>query len=334
MRSLQITDKQEQALQIVDADMPEMPANSVLVKLKAAALNRRDYWISIGKYPGIRPGVILGSDGCGIVEKANSEQGQAFVGKEVIINPNINWGNDPKVQSADYTILGMPVNGTFAEYIAVPVDRIHEKPSHLSVEEAAALPLAGLTAYRALFTHGQVDADKKVFISGAGGGVAQYAFLFSRAVGATTYISSGQAEKVEKFASIGAAKAYNYKDDGWIKQAAKDSGGIDVVIDSAGGDQLNDFLKVLNPAGKIVFYGATTGLPSKIDLYRMFWSQATLQGSTMGNDQEFEAMIEFVKKHRIKPIVEPSIAFDQAHTAFEMLADNKQFGKVVLKMDE
>ena len=113
-----------------------------------------------------------------------------------------------------------------------------------------------------------------------------------------------------------------------------DTGGFDVVIDSAGGNQLNDFIKIMKPAGRIVFYGATNGTPQKLDMFRMFWNQITLQGSTMGNDQEFKEMVSFVNDHHLKPIVDSVRPFDQMLSAFNDMKAGKHFGKLVVKIGQ
>lgn len=329
MKGLLITDQTEPLL-LSEIEKPIAGTGQALVKLKAVALNRRDQWIRQGMYPNIQFNTVLGSDGAGVVESVGSNVNSDLIGKEVIINPNVNWGDNPLAQSADYSVLGMPMNGTFAEYIAVDVDRLAAKPVHLSWTDAAALPLGALTAFRALFHQGQLKPDENVLISGVGGGVAQFAFLFSVASGANVYVTSGSEEKIAKCRAFGSKGGFNYKTDAWFKQAMKTAGGFDLVIDSAGGDQINDFIKVMKPAGRIVFYGATNGTPKNLDMFRLFWNQLTLQGSTMGNDLEFEAMVAFVNKHRIQPIVDSVRPFDQIISAFDDMKAGKQFGKLVL----
>src|SRR6267154_6284557 len=281
-------------IEMKDVVMPALSPGKALVRIKAVALNRRDDWIREGKYPNIKTGTVMGSDGAGVVESVHSEEHKDWVGKEVVINPNIDWGPITDVQSSKYTILGMPVDGTFAEYIAVPVDRLHHKPFHLDLLQAAALPLGGLTAFRALFRKGELRADQNVLISGFGGGVAQFAFLFAKAAGANVYITSGSDEKIARALKMGAKGAYNYKKESTYSDLWKTKGGFDLIIDSAGGDQINNFIKILKPCGKIVCYGATNGTPSKLDLYRLFWNQLSLLGSTAGNDHEFNEMLTFV----------------------------------------
>jgi zinc-binding alcohol dehydrogenase/oxidoreductase len=249
-----------------------------------------------------------------------------------VINPNIDWGSDLDVQASKYTILGMPVNGTFAEYVVVPVDRLHHKPFHLDFLQASALPLGGLTAFRALFRKGGLRAGQNVLISGFGGGVAQFAFLFAKAAGANVYVSSGSDEKIDKAMKLGAKGAYNYKRQVSYEDLWKTKGGFDLVIDSAGGDQLNNFIKVLRPHGKIVFYGATNGLPAKIDLYRMFWNQLSLIGTTMGNDHEFSEMLSFVGKHQLRPIVDSIRPFSKIAESFPDITKPNKVGKIVFQI--
>ncbi|HMR58157.1 MAG TPA: alcohol dehydrogenase catalytic domain-containing protein, partial [Cyclobacteriaceae bacterium] len=120
-------------IELVETPKPIATAGKAVVKIKAAGLSRRDDWIREGKYPNIKFGVTMGSDGAGIVETVGDEKDNHWVGQEVVINPNIDWGPDQDVQSGKYTILGMPVDGTFAEYVCVPVDRLHHKPFHLDL---------------------------------------------------------------------------------------------------------------------------------------------------------------------------------------------------------
>lgn len=319
-------------IELKEVPKPTLTAGKALVKIKATALNRRDDWIREGKYPNIKFGVTMGSDGAGVVEEVFDEVNQPWVGQEVVINPNIDWGSDLEVQSSRYTILGMPIDGTFAEYVAVPVDRLHHKPFHLDFLQAAALPLGGLTAFRALFRKGGLRAGQNVLISGFGGGVAQFAFLFAKAIGANVYVTSGSDEKLEKALKLGAKGAYNYKKETNYTDLWKTKGGFDLVIDSAGGDQLNSFIKVLRPNGKIVFYGATNGLPAKIDLYRMFWNQLSLLGATMGNDHEFNEMLAFVSKYQIRPMVDSIRPFYKIAESFGDITKPNKVGKIVFQV--
>ena len=330
MKAVQLT--QPGKITIVEIEKPALEKNQVMVKMGAVALNRRDQWIREGKYPNIQINTTLGSDGCGEVVALGSEVSQMWLGKIVMINPNVNWGENEKVQSSDYSVLGMPFDGTFSEFMAVDVDHIIEKPSFLTVEQAAALPLGGLTAYRAIMNHGQLNDNSSVLISGFGGGVAQFAFQFAIAMKARVYVTSGSREKIDRAIEMGANDGFNYKEEDWHKEALKKSGGFDIVIDSAGGNAINSFIKIMKPAGRIVFYGATNGLPDKIDLYRMFWNQITLQGSTMGNDTEFGEMVEFVDKYKITPLIDSVRSFNDILSAFDQMKAGERIGKLVIRL--
>ena len=333
MQALQLQENATEPLVFNEVAIPETEMGKALVKLTAVALNHRDQWIREGKYPNIQLSTTLGSDGCGIVEKVGGAEDQHWVGKEVVINPNIGWGDEPAHQAKDYRILGNPDNGTFAEYLVIDVDRLAEKPSTLSTHEAAAVPLAGLTAYRAVFTQSEVNENDTVLISGIGGGVAQFAFQFALATGAKVFVTSGDDQKIEKAKQLGASGGVNYKSEGWSKQLLQASGGFTKIIDSAGGDQMNQLIKLLKPTGRLTFYGATLGLPNNLDLYKIFYNQLRIQGTTMGNDIEFKEMLAFVDTHQIKPIIDEVMPFTHAIAAFDKMQAGNQFGKIVLTFD-
>lgn len=317
-------------IEFLDLPMPEVKADEVLVKVKAGALNHRDEWSRKGLYPNLKDGVILGSDGAGIVESVGSDSHSHWLGKEVIINPAINWGPSQLAQAKNFEILGMPRNGTLAEFVAVPADRLHVKPAHLTWEEAAALPLAGLTAYRALAYQGNVAAGEKILVTGIGGGVAQFAAQFALAFGAEVYVSSGSAEKSQKAKAMGVSGAFNYKSESWSQEALEKTGGIDLIIDGAAGDTLNQLINVAKPGGRIVFYGATMGNPGKVEARKIFWNQLKIMGSTMGSDLDFQHMTELVNTHQIKPIVDSVFTLERAVAAFDRMKAGEQFGKIVL----
>jgi zinc-binding alcohol dehydrogenase/oxidoreductase len=329
MKALIIAENNQ--IEIVEKEKPQPKPNEVLIKIQAVALNHRDQFIREGKYPGIKFGTILGSDACGTVVETGAEVDPVWTQKEVLTNPNVDWGDNPKVQSTKYHILGTPSDGLFCEYVVIDANKIVEKPAHLSVEAGAALPLGGMTAFRALFHHGKCQEGENVLISGVGGGVAQFAFQFAVAKGANVYVTSSDETKRIKSIELGAKDAFNYRDENWVKDAKEKSGGFDLVIDSAGGDGINDLIKLMKPAGRIIFYGATQGKPQNLDVHRMFWNQITLQGSTMANDDEFKAMIAFVKKNRIEPIIDSVRPFEEIKSAFDKMKDGKQFGKLVAK---
>lgn len=309
---------------------PVLKAGEALVRVKATALNHRDEWCRQGLYPNLRDGVVLGSDGAGIVDKVADSIDSAWLGKEVIINPALNWGADQRAQSKDFQILGMPRSGTLAEYVAIPVDRLHEKPAHLTWEEAAALPLAGVTAYRALLYQGEAKSGDQVLVTGIGGGVAQFAAQYAVALGATLSVSSSRSIKLEQGKNLGAEHGFNYLESDWVEKALEATGGFDVIIDGAAGDSINQLIHACKPGGRIMIYGATTGLPGKLEARKVYWNQLKIMGSTMGSDQDFRNMLSFVAEKKIRPAIDQIFKFDDALAAFERMAAGDQFGKIVL----
>lgn len=318
MKALLLKDKNSKpCFSVVSPPFPG--PDEVLVALKAASLNHRDVWIMKGQYPGIRYPVILGSDGAGVCE-----------GREVIIQPGIDWGNDERSQSGNYQILGLPNNGTLAEKVAVCRNQLFPKPAHLSMEEAAALPLAGLTAYRVLFSRCGVQAGEKLLITGAGGGVALLCIQFALKAGLEVYVTSGSNEKLDKAIAMGVAGGANYKTSEWPEKLKKMAGGFDVIIDGAGGADFSSLVKLCNPGGRIGIYGGTNGTVPNFSPQAIFWKQLSILGSTMGSPQDFTKMLEFVNKHKIAPVVDSIFSLEDGAAAFERMNRGGQFGKIVL----
>lgn len=331
MKGIVLNRQLDSKIEFVTVPDPVLKSGEALIRIKSASLNHRDEWCRQGLYPNLSDGVVLGSDGAGVVEKVSDESNESWIGKEVIINPAMFWGADQRAQSKDFQILGMPRNGTFAEYIAIPVDRLHEKPSHLTWEEAAALPLAGVTAFRALIYHGQAKAGDQVLVTGIGGGVAQFAAQYAKAIGAKLAVSSSRSSKLEKAKISGADFGFNYLESDWIEKALSATDGFDVIIDGASGDSINQLINVCKSGGRIVIYGATMGLPSKLEARKVYWNQLKIMGSTMGSDLDFQSMISFVKEKQIRPAIDQVFTFDNAVKAFDLMKAGDQFGKIVLK---
>ncbi len=318
-------------LRIEDVPTPEPGAGEVRVALKASALNRRDYWITIGAYPRIRFPAIIGSDGAGVIDAVGAGVPAARVGEEVVLYPAREWGLDWRCGGTNFRVLGMPDQGTFAGYHCTPADNVFARPAHLSWSQAAAFPLAGLTAWRAVVTHGEVRPGQTVLVTGIGGGVATFALLWAKYHGASVYVTSGSDDKLEQAKRLGAAGGVSYRTADWSRQIREMSGGIDLVIDSAGGNVVNAALNTLNNGGRYVFFGATLGNPDEgLEMAKIFFRQIRLQGTTMGSPAEFAAMLAYIDKHRIEPVVDQIYKLDDAVTACTRLENGDQMGKLVL----
>ena len=321
----------DKPLTLKEVDNPVPGPGEVLVQIKAAALNRRDYWITIGQYAGIKYPSILGSDGSGIVTQVGSDDDKKWINKEVIINPGHDWGDHPEYQSKDFKILGLPKDGTFAEYVKVEAKYLHLKPPFLSWERASALPLAGLTAYRALFTKGKATKGDTVLINGAGAGTGTFALQFAVAAGCRVFVTSGSGEKIESARQLGAAAGVNYKAQDWAEQLKHLAGGFDVIIDSALGEGFAKLPDICNPGARIVFFGGTAGNIPELNGRKIFWKQLQILGTTMGTNEEFKAMIEFVEEHQLIPVIDEVFSLANAQEAVNKMANSSQFGKIILK---
>ncbi|HEX3384298.1 MAG TPA: zinc-binding dehydrogenase [Mucilaginibacter sp.] len=321
----------DKPLVLKEVDKPLIGADEALVQIKAAALNRRDYWITIGKYAGIKYPSILGSDGAGIIAEVGNEVDQKWLNKEVIINPCHNWGPHEDYQNRDFSILGLPENGTLAEYVKVKAVYLYPKPTHLSWEQAAALPLAGLTTYRALFTKGKAKKGDKVLITGVGGGTAAFSLQWAVAAGCQVFVTSGSGEKIERARQMGACAGVNYKAQDWAGQLKQLAGGFDLIVDSALGDGFEKLVDLANPGGRIVFFGGTAGNVPPLNGRKIFWKQLQILGTTMGSPDDFLAMVDFVNKHQIVPVLDEVFSLADADKAVNKMENSTQFGKIVLK---
>ena len=323
-----------EAFQFQDFDKPIIGEDEVLIAVQHAALNHRDVWIQKGQYAGLVFPIICGSDGCGMVQEIGKNVSDFWLGKEVVINPSLNWGTNPKTQAKDYEILGLPHHGTFAQYVKVPARLLHEKPAHLKSEEAAAFPLAGLTAYRALMGRAKAQAGENVLITGIGGGVALMAAQFALAAGCQVYVSSGSQEKLDQAIVMGAKGGANYKTADWHKQLAKETGGFDVIVDGAGGPDFAKLIDLCKPGGRIAVYGATAGVWNPGVPAKVFWKQIDILGSTMGTDEEFAQMVAFINAKQLVPRVAQVFGLNQCEEAARFMDEGKQFGKIVLEINQ
>ena len=300
------------------------------MQIKAAALNRRDYWITIGQYAGIKYPAILGSDGAGIVAQVGGGVDKSWLSKEVIINPCHNWGPHVEYQNRNFTILGLPENGTFAEYVKVKAEYLYHKPSHLNWEQASALPLAGLTTYRALFTKGKANKGDTVLVTGIGGGTGTFALQFALAAGCNVFVTSGSGDKLQRAKEIGASAGVCYKAQDWSQELQHLSGGFDVIIDSALGSGFDKLLDMSNPGARIVFFGGTAGNIPALSGRKIFWKQLQILGTTMGSPDDFNGMLNLVNQHKIVPVVDEIFPLISAQNAIDKMGNSSQFGKLVL----
>ncbi len=327
-----------------DLAVPELSSSTdVRIRIHAAALNRLDLWV-LGGIPNVHlhDSFVVGSDGSGVVESVGDAVSDIKVGDRVIINPGISdsacsceycrAGDHPLCLR--YQILGEHRAGTFAEYVVVPSRSVRAIPDSVPFAAAAAFPLATLTAWRMLHGKARIAAGDEILIWGIGGGVALAALQIALAAGATTWVTSGSSAKLAKALEMGAHHALNHHELEVGKEIRARTGkrGVDVVIDSVGEATWDQSLIALGRRGRLVSCGGTTGPRVGIDLRRMFWNQWTIMGSTMGNDEEFDAICKELGAGRLVPPVDSVWPLANGRGAFERLASGEQFGKVVVEI--
>jgi zinc-binding alcohol dehydrogenase/oxidoreductase len=321
-------------LRYEEVEIPSPKAGEVLVRLKFAALNRRDVFITQGLYPGMKLPSILGADGAGKVEAVGDGVKGIQVGSEVVINSALHWGESEVHYGPNFSIMGMPTDGTYAQYVSVPAENIFAKPEYLSLEEAAALPLAGLTGYRALFTRGGLQAGETVLIPGIGSGVALFLLQMAVAKDAKVYVTSSSDEKIEKAKQLGAIGGVNYRSDNWVKDLRKVMGGAHLIIDGVGGSNFNQLLNLAEPGARIVTYGATNGPVPEFIVPKLFFKNMDVRGTTMGSPREFAQLLKFYETNNLHPVIDKCFPLENAVEAQLRMERGENFGKITLEIPQ
>jgi zinc-binding alcohol dehydrogenase/oxidoreductase len=312
-------------LRLEEAPDPVAGPGEVLIRLKAAALNHIDLWVRKG-LPSVPKPRILGSDGAGVVAGLGEGVDGFQEGEEVVINPGL--GPDGS------KIVGEHMDGTCAELIAIPAENVYRVPEAVSLEEAAAFPLAFETAYRMLVTRAGLREGEWVLVWGIGSGVATASFEIAKALGACTIVTSSSDEKLARARELGADATVNHET-GDVATAVKEATGgqgADVVIEHVGEATWKTSLQAARPARRVVVCGATSGANPPASLNRIWWKQLSVLGSTMGTKEDFEGAYELVASGRARPIVDRVFRLEEAAAAHEYLEGGRQFGKVVLKI--
>jgi zinc-binding alcohol dehydrogenase/oxidoreductase len=308
---------------------PVAGPDEVVVELRAAALNRRDVFLRKGIAPSPLP-VIPGSDGAGVVRSLGAGVGGVSEGDEVVIFPSLGWGGGEAAPQPGFRILGGPDDGTYAELIRIPAENVMPKPKRLSWEEAAGLPLAGLTAWRALIGRAALRPGETVLVLGIGGGVATFALHIARAAGARVIVTSSSEDKLGRAADLGAAAGINYTADDWVDQVkAETGGGVDVVVDSVGSTWA-DSVNCLRPGGRLVAFGGTGGGKVEMMVRPVTMGQVSVLGTTMGSARDFAGLLRAVDTQSWSPVIDSVRPLAEAADAHAREEAGEHFGKLVL----
>ena len=301
-----------------EAPDPVAGPGEVVVELRAAAVNRRDLLVRNPPGPAYRFDLPLipGSDGAGV---------RRDTGEEVVIYPGLGWGPGEDAAGPDWRILGGPDDGTYAELVKVPTENVFPKPERFSWEEAAAFPLAALTAYRALFEIGGLVEDESVLVLGAGSGVSTMAVSLAAQAGCRVLVTSSSQEKIDRAKELGAEGGVLYTEDGWAEAA----GPVDVVLDSVG-STWRESAKALRRGGRLVVFGGTGGPEVTVDVRALYLNWQSIRGTTMGSARDFAGLLRMVEGGAWRPVIDSVRPLEETAAAHERMQAGEHFGKLVL----
>jgi NADPH:quinone reductase-like Zn-dependent oxidoreductase len=275
-----------------------------------------------------------------VVESIGESVTSVRVGDHVVLNPGLSCrkceycldGENPLC--LQYGILGEHHPGTMRELLVIPETNVRPIPSELPLSDAAAYPLAALTAWRMVASKARVREKDEVLIWGIGGGVALSALQFCKSRGARVWVTSGSEAKLARARSLGADETLDHSALDVAKEVRARTGkrGVDVVVDSVGQATWKQSLGALGKRGRLVTCGGTSGPMVETDVRRLYWNQWTIMGSTMGNDAEFDAIVGELRAGRARPIVDSVHNLEDGRAAYERLQSGAQFGKVVVEL--
>ena len=295
------------------------------VKLHASALNWHDVLVRQGRYRSPLPHVI-GADGAGV---------RTDTGEPVVVLPSLNWGNRDEAPVSGWEILGDYTPGTYAELVSVPAECLAPKPRGLSWAEAAALPLVGLTTYRALFVRGRLQEGESMLVIGAGGGIATMAIALAVAAGASIAVTSSSTDTLERAVSAGATGGVLHSEQEWPEHAralSPDNAGFDLILDPVG--RWSESVRALKPGGRLVVLGANAAQTAQMDIRSFYFGQFDLLGTTMGSSRDFASLLNMIDRCSVRaPVIDREFPLDRAAEAHEYLERGRTFGKCVLTHD-
>ncbi len=326
-------------LKYQDVPDPKIGPGEVLVKVRACALNHLDLFVREG-LPGLKLPLPFwsGCDIAGDVAEAGADVSGVKVGDRVAVNPSINCGRcEFCIQGEDslcvsYGIVGEHAYGGLADYVKVDGRNVLKLPDAIPYEGAAAFILVNMTAWRMLVTQARLRAGEDLLILGVGGGVSSTAVQIGKLCGARVWVTSSSDEKLARAKALGADECINYTKEDWVKVVLDKTGkrGVDVVLENVGAATWKGSLRALAKGGRLVTCGATSGPIGETDIRVVFWKQLRIIGSTMANRREFNQVMTQLFRGRLKPIVDRVFPLKDGAEAQRLLAEGKQFGKLVL----
>lgn len=321
-------------LTLVDRERQQLGAHEVRVRMEAASLNYRDLLMVRGEYnPRLTLPLVPASDGAGVVSEVGASVSRFREGDRVMPLFAQGWYEGPPTRAIiGKQTLGGPVDGCLTEeFVASEADMVRA-PAALTAAEAATLPCAGLTAWSALVTEGNLRAGQSVLVQGSGG-VSVFALQLAKALGARVLATTTSAHKAPTLRELGADEVLDVKQTPeWGREARTWAGGdgVDHVLDVGGASTLNESLKAVRPGGTVSLIGNLGGSAERLNLLPILMQNVRVQGVFVGHRASFEAFARFLDGGVFRPVVDAAVPFAEAKRAFERLASRDHFGKVVI----
>ncbi len=325
---------------VEDFPNPEIKPNEVLIKVGAISLNRIDTVVRKG-YPGLQVPKphIIGGDAAGTIVELGSNVSDFSVGDRVVVYPvylpeirDPHYG-DMEHLNDGWQFFGLQRKGTYCEYLAVPSENLFKISDNVTFETAASTPIAGLTAYHAIYSVTEIKPGDFFFIWGGGGGLASYAIQLAKLKGATVIATVGNNDKKQKVLEFGADYVFNhYTDDvpALVKEIAQK--GIDVIIDYVGPATFDRSFSMIRKNGTIIFCGIITGTETKLSLHQAYFRHLNLRGIYLGSKPEFNAFLKLVDDGLVKSHIFKVFDLKDAADAHNLLDSGDYTGKIVLKV--
>jgi len=315
--------------------IPKVERNQVLIKIGAVSLNYRDLLVKMGITGPLKSGLVPLSDAAGTVVAVGEDVSRWSVGDRVASTFFPQWREGMfRAQYAAAALGGGQTDGVLAEYIVASQDAVVGIPEHLTLEEAATLPCAGVTAWHALVERCQLKPGQTVLIQGTGG-VALFALQIAAAFDARPIVISSSDQKLEEAKKLGAWKTINYREQPeWDKVVMDltDGEGANHVLELGGPETFARSVAAVSAAGSIAQIGVLTGFTPQPNLLRLQFVNANIHGITVGSASHFDALNTFLAKHAIKPFIGREFAFDEAPTAYDYLRQAQHLGKIVIRI--
>ena len=325
-------------LRYEEAPDPQISPNEVLVQVRACAVNRLDIRARQDR-PEVEPMPhILGSDVAGDVAAVGSEVSRITVGQRVVISPCINCGQCADCINGDESlcdyqkILGFQTNGGYAELVKVPAQNILPLPDGISYTDAAAVPIAFLTAWHMLITRAKLRAGEDVLILAVGGGVGSAALQIAKLAGARVFGTASTEAKLSKAQEHGADFTINYRERDFsdaVKELTNGRG-VDVVFEHIGADTFEQSINSLAKNGRLVTCGVTSGNLTTINIRYIYQKQLAILGSALGNKSELLTVLQLVEQGQLKPIIDRVLPLQETAVAHQLMEDKQNFGKLIL----